>query len=256
MKQHQLLAINKATKAKNYRTITDLHQLSKKSDLFKGLRRRFKPVGDDEDPKVAELKAEHPDVDKHVSNTVTDILSKASDNLSEMWNLEISKDIGNTKSVADIILNEETENPIILIKGLPVTAIIYLEKQLDDLFTFIKQLPVLPVDKKWTIADGGIYEAEVETTARVKKVNEVIRLHDGNDKHPPQSEIVSVDKTVGSWQITNLSGEISADKKSLLEKKVSTLIKAVKSARERANSSTEVEISKHGKTLIDFVFND
>jgi hypothetical protein len=61
--------------------------------------------------------------------------------------------------------------------------------------------------------------------------------YEATEHHPAQTEIVHVDEVVGTWQTTQHSGALPEPRKRVLQKRLQTLIKAVKFAREAANEA-------------------
>ena len=58
--------------------------------------------------------------------------------LRDLFNIVASKDWANTKAKSNVEVDGN-----VLLQDVPVTFLLFLEKQMDDLYTFIKELPVL-----------------------------------------------------------------------------------------------------------------
>ena len=76
---------------------------------------------------------------------------------------------------------------------------------------------------------------------------------EATDKHPAQVEIYYEDNIVGLWKTTKFSGAVPASKVAEMLGRVETLQKAVKFAREKANS-TEAPRQQVGAKLLAYVF--
>ena len=160
-----------------------------------------------------------------------------------------TKDWGNCKAKADIVVKGKT-----LIEEVPVSYLLFLEKQLVDLHTFILKLPTLDPAFNWTRDENSkLYKADATKTQRTQKTQQPVVLYEATDKHPAQTQLISVDKLVGYWETVQLSGALPIPKHEELLERVETLQKAVKEARERGNSC-EIEKQKVGERLLSYIF--
>jgi hypothetical protein len=94
--------------------------------------------------------------------------------------------------------------------------------------------------------------APVETTKTKKKTVPVV-LYEATKEHPAQVREVTEDLVIGFWSGTKLSGALSADRKEMLMTRLQSLQKAVKFAREEANSIT-VEKKSATAEIFGFLF--
>ena len=147
----------------------------------------------------------------------------------------LTKEVGNTVATADIVVDGEQD---VLLAAVPVTYLLFLEKQLVNLRTFIDKLPVLDPSVAWSVdpATGDWRSSPVETV-RTKKVPRNWVKAEATKEHPAQVEVYHEDVMVGTWETTRLSGALPATRKAVLSDRVSRLLTAVKYARERANSA-------------------
>jgi hypothetical protein len=157
--------------------------------------------------------------------------------------------IGNRKAGADLVVNGT-----VLVKDVPATYLIYLEKQLTDVRTFVDKMPTLDESENW-IKDpnSDLFKTAVTSTSRTKKTNRALVLYPATDNHPAQTQIVSEDVLAGYWDTVKLSGALPVPRKREILDRVDTLLKSVKSAREQAN---EIEVSSLdvGSALFSFLF--
>ena len=124
---------------------------------------------------------------------------------------------------------------------MPVTYLLFLEKQLVDLHTFVKKLPVLDAAESWTFDESAdCYATEPVQTVRTKKVPRNHVKAEATEKHPAQVEVYYEDVTVGYWKTVKFSGALPAKRVNELLERVEKLQQAVKFAREEANG-TEVD---------------
>jgi hypothetical protein len=109
--------------------------------------------------------------------------------------------------------------------------------------------------QRWIRHISGIYKSNPVTTQRTAKEQKPIVLYDATPEHPAQTQLITRDVLVGHWNTVELSGAIPMVVKEKLLKKVEKLLRAVKSAREKGNS-TSVSKVEVGRKLLDFVFGD
>jgi hypothetical protein len=135
-----------------------------------------------------------------------------------------------------------------------VTYLLFLEKQLTDLHTFIKKLPVLDAADSWVFNDSAdCWSTEPVRTIRTKKVPRNHVKAEATEKHPAQVEVYYEDISVGYWTTVRFSGALPAKRVSTLLERVEKLQQAVKFAREEANNTEAVD--KHvGDKVFGYLF--
>lgn len=233
----QVIAVEKQTKSRTNTEGGDLHKLNQKADLFNGLSRNYE--------KKDEEGEEFPSETKLVQQRAEDNLKSWGKMWAELIDVVATKDTGNTLAVADIEVDGE-----VIVPAVPVTHLIWLEKQLDDFGTFIKNLPTLDPSKTWTFdKTQDLYVTEATKTAKQKKLPRVLTKAEATDKHPAQTEVIMEDVLVGYWSSVHTSGALPETKKRALVSKVDNLRKAVKQAREEANS-IRVDQMEIGEKLV------
>lgn len=240
MKLCQVLAIDSGVRNKSKSELTALHRAAEKPELYAGLNRTYRPR-DEEGEKF-------PDERQHASLKSKEVLSKLQEIMAEAMDTELTKDVGNCSAKANI----EVDGTVIL-KDVPVSYLLYLEKQLDDVFTFVNKMPTLDASEVWTFDPGqNLFRSEPTETTKTKKRMTPVVLYEATDKHPAQVREVTEDVVVGSWSATKFSGALTADRKELLVSRIQRLQKAVKFAREEANS-LEVEKKTASSALFDYL---
>ena len=90
-------------------------------------------------------------------------------------------------------------------------------------------------------------------THRTKKVPRVLIKYEATEEHPAQTDVWHEDVVVGFWKTIKYSGAVPAQRRKELLNRVETLQRAVKYAREEANS-IEVEDVKVGQKFLDWIF--
>jgi hypothetical protein len=238
---HQILAIEKGTKARSYRALTDAHHLLQNQTKLSGLSRTYRPKDDDGD----RLPSETTRLQVHAS----DVLQTVRTALTELFDVELTKDAANQVAMADIVVDG-----IIIASNVPVSYLLFLEKQLTDLNTFVDKLPVLDPAESWEFDSGSdAYVTSVETT-RTKKIPRNHVKAEATDRHPAQVELYFEDVTVGYWTTIKFSGALPQSDVNEFKTRIVKLSNAVKEAREEANSFS-VERRTIGQDVFNYLFD-
>jgi hypothetical protein len=240
-KLNQILAIEKGVKTKTTREFTDIHRNVSKVNLLNGFTKNYKPKDEEGDTLPSES--------TNVQITAEASIKDATDVLTRLFDVTFTKEKTNTIAIADVKVGNR-----VLVKEAPVTYLLFLEKQLVDLRTFVAGIPTLDPSETWTYdADAGFYRSEATSTVRTKKVPKTFVKYEATDKHPAQVEIFNEDQLVGYWTTTKFSGALPKDRVNTLLDRIDTLSEAVKFAREAANE-TEVIDGNAGSAVFDYLF--
>lgn len=242
-KLNQILAIEKGKKTALHSEITTLHKATQKPQLVNGHHKVFMPK--DEDGET------FPDDVNRVQYQAKDVIDQIVDRLSALMNVTATKDWANCNARADIVLHGE-----VFLKQVPVTYMLFLEKELLDLHTFVTKMVELDPGEKWDLdPNSGLYRSEPVKKAKTKKLQKPIVLYDATDKHPAQTQLITEDVVIGHWKETKFSGAIPRPEKKKLLERIRELQDAVKFAREEANSIEAPEQSV-GRKVLGFIFQD
>ncbi len=240
-KLNQILAIEKGVKTRVYSTFTELHKATQKPTLLNGFHKTYQPRDEDGE----RYPAEH----QKVRVNQVDVFKQVARGLTELFDITATKDWTNCKARADVVVDGET-----LLADVPATYLLFLEKQLSDLHTFVGKFVELDTGEDWNLdASTGLHKTEPMQTHRTKKVQRPIVLYDATEHHPAQTQLITEDVVVGYWSTVKMSGAIQAPKKRVLLERIDKLQHAVKFAREQANS-IEAEQQHPGKKVFDFLF--
>lgn len=236
----EIIAVASGKKGEAQKAVTDLYHKLQKADLFDGLHRSYKPRSDDGE--------KLPPESKHPQLKVADCIAEAVAGWSDLFDVTLTLDSGNCLARGTV------EAGAAKFTDLPVTTLLFLEKQLADVKTFVSKLPTLDPASTWT-ADPATdsYRTEPHSTARTKKVQKAIVLYDATDKHPAQTQLITEDVIAGDWTQVNYSTRLSAREKNEMLARVEELITGVKTARERANG-IEVDKRQIGRDMLRHVF--
>lgn len=243
MKLNQVIAIEKGVKSRVYSELTEFDKVCQKPDLFQGFSKSYEKKDEDGESLPPES--------KKVQFRVDNMLKAVATSLTEFYNVTASKDWANMGAVADIEVDGMK-----LLGGVPVTYLLFLEKQLTDLRTFFGHLPELDDTENWQRDEtSGMYKTEPISTHRTKKLQKPIVLYDATKEHPAQTQLITEDVLAGYWKTIKHSGGVPKTRKDKIVARVEALIKAVKFAREEANG-TDAERRVVGENVFDYLLTD
>ena len=240
-KLNQILAIEKGLKTRVYAEFTELHQATQKPGLMNGFHKSYQPR--DEDGET------YPSESQKVQHNATDVFERVGVILTELFDITATKDWANCHAKADVIIDGRT-----LLKDVPAPFLLFLEKQLSDLSTFVAKMAELDPGSDWSVDPStALFRTEPSTTQRTKKVQRAIVLYDATEHHPAQTQLITEDVIAGQWVTVKHSGALPAPRKKLLLARIERLSNAVKFAREQANA-IEAPEQKHAKEVFAFLF--
>jgi len=242
-KLNQIIAIEKSIKSQTMRELTDAHQALQKPALLSGIARTYRPLDDDGE--------QYPPESTRVQIKTEDVIEQTSEILTKLFDITATKDWANGEARADVVVDGET-----ILEQVPVTYLLFLEKQLNDLHTFVKKLPVLDSAEIWEFDESqDVWATEPIQTTKTKKIPRNHVKAEATTEHPAQVEVYYEDVIVGYWRTVKYSGAMPATRVSTLLTRVRDLQEAVKFAREEANS-LEVDNQSVGEKVFDYLFKD
>lgn len=225
---------------------TELKKKIQNEDLTTGLIKTHTPLEDmDEETARRMLVNVQPDVYKAVALTVPAALKQAMEYAVPAIDAVATNDTTNQHANADVILPDGT----ILLKNVPVSHLLWLEKYFGEWRKYISVLPVLNPTKRWTLADSNIYESTPEVKGSTAKKVIPLVLHPGTDKHAPNVQPIEETLPTGHYTSVALSGAIYPSRKRELLDRFDMVINAFRDAAARANHSPAVEVKEGGELL-------
>lgn len=240
-KLNQIIAIEKGIKSKSVSDIDALYKLAQKPDLFNGFSKSYQSKDEDGDKLPAE--------GKRVQFNTTTLMQSVGHSMAELITITARKDFTNTVAKADVVINGRT-----IIKAAPVSFLLFIEKQLTDLRTFVGKLPLLDEGEDWNLdVNSGLYKTIATQTHRTKKVQKPIVLYPATPEHPAQTGMVTEDVVDGFWTAVKQSGAMPKPDRQKLFDRVDLLLQAVKQARESANMEDEVDPGKPADAILSFL---
>lgn len=240
-KLNQIIAVEKGVKSKSFADLTEAHHAVQKQPLLSGISRSYQP----KDEEGEQLPPESTRVQVHAEQILRDV----GDTLTRLFDVTATKDWANTAARADVVVDGHT-----VVADAPVSYLLFLEKQLVDLHTFVKKLPVLDAAESWSRDEStDSWRTDPVRTIRTKKVPRNHVKAEATDKHPAQVEVYYEDIAVGYWTTVKFSGALPARRVNELLDRVAKLQTAVKFAREEANA-TEVQDKRVGAAVFGYLF--
>jgi len=246
-KLFELLVVEGQFKSQANTTRTELKSsFEKKRHLFEEKRKTFTSNEAGVEPTVEEQSDIQTSI-KSELKWISEILSKAYDTSYQVAE-------GNTKARADVVLDDGT----ILLENVPATALLELEKRAGEIKDLVKSIPTLDPAKGFSIDPSkpeGTYRARDVVKARTKKSIEVITKAQATKEHPAQTEMINVDKVIGTILEQEWSSLITPAQKGLIIERAEELQRSCKSALHRANAlELTLPLPTCGKKIFDYVF--
>ncbi len=133
---NQIIAVEKGVKTRSHQELTEAHQALQKPALLSGIARTYRPKDEEGEQLPPEA--------TRVQIKSEEILRRTTDILTELFDVTATKDYANCTARADVVVDGK-----VLLAAVPVTYLLFLEKQLVDLHTFAKKLPVLDASETW-----------------------------------------------------------------------------------------------------------
>jgi hypothetical protein len=241
-KLNQINAVVSARKNEAEKAVTELYKLIQKEQLFVGRERTYRPLDEVNGQKL-------PPESQRAQQRVDDLIRQAREKWTELWNLVLTQDTGNQSARADIVVDGK-----VILANVPVTTLLFLDKQVNDLETFVSKLPTPDPAEEWNYdPSSGLLRSKATESLRTSKEPTVIVKYAATKEHPAQTELFTKDVPVGTWTQIVYSGCIEADRKNAILARVRKLQDAIKVAKEQANLF-EVERQKAGEPILEFVF--
>ena len=241
IKLNQIIAVANGKKTQTEKSLTEIYHKLQKKELLTGIARVYRPKDEDGDKLPAES--------KHVQLKVHQALKDAVTTMTDTLDVLATQEYGNTAARGSVVVDGQ-----VILKDVPVTYLLFLEKQLVNINTLVEKLPTLDPGEVWQYNQASdCYATSPVETVRTKKIPKNHVLAAATDKHPAQVQVYNEDVVAGYWATINYSGAIPEQQRNEMISKVRKLQEAVKMAREQANT-TEVEKQKVGEPIFAYLF--
>jgi len=226
----QIVAVTKGVKSRTQAAVSKIYKTLQQNDLFTGMEKSYSPC-DDAGPV-------YPSESKKLQAYASDLLVEAAKEWSKLFDVVATQDHGNCIALANVVVGNET-----VLEDVPVPTLLFLEKQLIDVRTFLDKLPVLDPAKSWRSDEiMDCYVTDPVQRTKTKKVKKFVTMYEATKEHPAQIDTDFEDIVEGFWNQIDYSGAMSESRKGELLQRVNLLIDAVKKAREEANSTTVKDV--------------
>jgi hypothetical protein len=240
-KLNQIIAVEKGVKSGALRDLTDAHHSLQKPALLSGISRTYQPKDEEGEPLPPES--------TRVQVKAEEIISRTTAVLTRLFDVTATKDWANREARADVMVDGQA-----VLHDVPVSYLLFLEKQLVDLHTFVKKLPVLDASESWTHdPSSDSWKTEPVRTVKTKKVPRNHVKAEATENHPAQVEVYYEDVPVGFWTTVKFSGAPPAKRVNELLERVEKLQHTVKFAREEANG-IEVTDQRVADAVFGYLF--
>lgn len=237
----QIVAVVGGAKTRSERVLTDAHHAGKKVGPLSGISRTYQPLDDAGETLPPES--------TRVQIRAGDLIETVRGALSGLLDAVATQEWGNTQARADVVVEGN-----VLLAQVPVTYLMWVEKQLVNLRTFVADLPTLDLAEEWLWDDNArAYLASAVQTSRTKKIPRNHVLSAATDRHPAQVQVWQEDVVVGTWTTVKAHGGLPEATVRTYVARVDRLIDAVKVAREAANTQN-VEDIPAGGPILGYVF--
>ena len=243
-KLHELLAVESDLEG-TYKNILSetTNTFSKKPHLFLGAEKRLEMFDD---------KAEAQPVQRQeMTETVKGKLDYQSESIVRYLDAVLQKERTNQDAKANLEIDD-----LVIAEDIPATFLLGLETKLKHVRSVYMAIPTLPPNIKWekdeNIGEDVYRRVHPEETFKTAKTFKHKVLYEATDKHPAQIEKWEENVDVGRYTTASWNGFISPTEKSVLLGRIDKLLRAVKKARQRANTQ-EVAKDEIGSALFNYI---
>lgn len=242
----QILAVRASVKGDTERKLMKHHHLLRQQPLLSGMARTYEPRDDDD--------YRFPDETTQVQVKAEAVLREIAVDLADMFDVTAAMDWTNQHARADVVLLGG-DDPVTLLTDVPVTYLLFLEKQLVSLEDMIRKLPTLPATENWTLDPAtDMYKSDAIGSIKTKKIMRNHVRAAATEKFPAQVDTYTEDVPIGTWTTVKFSGALPADRVNKMLNRVISLLHAVRFAREQANLEGIVPDLHPGRRIFDYLF--
>jgi len=242
---NQIIAVRTGIKGDSESHLTKSYHLLQKNALLAGHSRTYTPKDDEG--------FRYPSESANVQVKVEQVLRDVAGNLTKLFDITAALDWTNQHARADVVLIDG-DQPVTLLADVPVSYLMFLEKQLVNLETVVSKLPILDSTETWTFdPTKDVYCTEPVATVKTAKAKRNHVLAVATDRHPAQVESFTEDIPVGTWSTVKFSGALPASRVNKMLTRITALTEAVKFAREQANMEDALRPNP-GRRVFDYLF--
>jgi len=194
------------------------------------------------------------DIFKQIDDTVVAKLTFTSKHIIRYFDAVLQKEATNQKAFADIVIDGVT-----IASELPATFLLGLENKLKMVRNNVYlTIPTLQAGVEWvedtSIGENTYKKLHPDEKYRTKKVMKNHVIAKATKEHPEQVNVYNEDEKIARVVTNTWCGMISSAEKTVILGKLDKLIRAVKKARQRANTTPVVKMEV-GKELFNYINN-
>lgn len=240
-KLNQIISIEKGIKSKSVQQLAESQKNLQKASVFSGISRTYRPKDEDGE--------QLPPESNKVQVKADEIIRETTEILTKLFDITATKDWTNCHARADVVVDGQT-----LLTQVPVSYLLFLEKQLTDLQAFLKKLPTLDPSETWNFdPNSDCWATEPIQSLKTFKMPRNHVKAEATEHHPAQVEVYYEDVTIGYWRTVKFSGALPQARIHELMNRLEKLQQAVKFAREEANN-TDAEEQRVGAKIFQYLF--
>lgn len=246
-KLHELLAVESDLEGLYNRIVAETKKNFKDhQERYSGQRKVVEFYDEDVKPEADEY--------KHMDDTVLSKINYTSEHIIRYLDAVLQKERTNMDAKADIVVDG-----VAIAENVPATFLLGLEKRLKKIRNDVyASIPTLTPGVEWKIDESigkDVYKmVHPEERFKTKKLRKNHIKYEATKEHPAQVDVYTEDERVARVLTYNWSGKLSSADKSALLEKIDKLIRAVKKARQKANT-TEVVKETIGEKLFNYIHN-
>lgn len=249
MKLHELLAVETNLETQANKVRADLAAtFEKKRHLFEEKRIVFQSADEKTQPQIENQ--------SDLQTTVRKELTLVQEFIGRSLDASFQVAETNTAARANVVLEDEAGT--VLLRDVPATALLELEKRIAEIGTLLHAVPTLDPAKGFSPdADrgAGIYKAREVRKTRTAKQKKLFVKYEATKEHPAQTELLDQDVPTGTIQEQEWSGLITPADKSALLARLEIIARAVRRARSRANDAEVDTAKKIAAPLLKYIFS-
>ncbi len=245
---HELLAVEQGLAETANRITKEVTKtLSTKQTLFAGMSKKHIIFAEENQHMVQATE------NKEIQSTVEEQLSFLNTHLVGYWDVTLQKEEANQRANADIIINNVT-----IATAVPAIVLLGMEKKLTSLLAVYNGIPTLDASTAWQIDPAYAKQGVFRATSPIERQQSVTKrdfkeISPATQYHKAQVAEIETTDIIGKYVITDFSGAISSFDKAEKLAKLTTMIRAVKQARQRANNTDVNTTITIGAAILNYI---
>jgi hypothetical protein len=236
----QIVGIHKGTRHSVQSQFDAAYHTLQKGDLFTGFDKIHTPL---------EGNLQQPADGRRVQANAHEILTGLEPLLMD---LTLTKDVADTEATADVVVDGS-----VLLADVPVSHLLWLEKQAAHLLAVFQAIPVQSAAENWATANNlpvGQYRTDTVETESTRKNHEWITVVPNSPEHAAQIRENVQDVVSGHWRTVKYTAALPVAQRTELVARAGKLLDAIKMAVTEANHQTVTD-EHEGAAIFGFLFD-